>query len=176
VAGAACESVTVQVVVPLGTRVDAAHCSAETAKGATSDNPVVLEEPFRVAVTAADALVAKDPATALKLALADPEGIVREAGTLRSAELELRETMREELAAALSVTEQTAVDPEAKETGLHARLLMVNPGEVPPEEPIAMLPAVVDTVTAVPVGEAPEELLRPIVTVPLAPAASVIET
>jgi hypothetical protein len=52
-AGAAFERVTVQEVSELATRLDAAHCTAETRTGATSATEVLAEDPFTVAVMVA---------------------------------------------------------------------------------------------------------------------------
>ena len=55
-AGAAFESVTVQVVEAFGARLAAAHCNDETVivVGATSDRVADCEDPLREAVTVAD--------------------------------------------------------------------------------------------------------------------------
>ncbi len=52
-AGAALESVTAQLVLPLADIVVLEHCSEETVAGAINDNVVVWEEPLSVAVMVA---------------------------------------------------------------------------------------------------------------------------
>lgn len=51
--GAGLESVTVQEVLALDTRVEAAHCSEEITGAVTSEMVAAFEEPLREAVTVA---------------------------------------------------------------------------------------------------------------------------
>jgi hypothetical protein len=62
----------------------------ETMRGATSESVAVLDELFKVAVTAAVWSAVKAFAAATKVPLVEPEGIVSEAGTVTFAELELK--------------------------------------------------------------------------------------
>jgi hypothetical protein len=52
-AGAAADSVTVQVVLPLGPRVPVAHCTEETRAATLRERLALLEEPLSEAVTVA---------------------------------------------------------------------------------------------------------------------------
>ncbi len=100
-------------------------------------------------------------AVATKLALADPDGIVTEPGTVRFAELDVRLTVAP--LEALTVTVHVLDAPGDKVAGTHPTLLTVVPA-------VARLtvPPVLVMVMPLPVGEAPRPLTRPIVA-PLAP-------
>jgi hypothetical protein len=82
-AGAAPAKVTVQVVVALEVRVDAAHWTEETSVGALRERLNSWEEPLRDAVMVAVRAVEMVPVLAVNVALVALAGTVTEAGNVR---------------------------------------------------------------------------------------------
>jgi hypothetical protein len=85
--------VTVQALEDRGARVVGLHAMAlipELVGGATRDSVVVLEEPFSVPVTVTVWSAVKAVDVAKNVPLAEPDGMVTEAGSVRLVEFELR--------------------------------------------------------------------------------------
>jgi hypothetical protein len=110
-AGAGLEIVTVQVVFELAASFAAAHCSEETVVGTTRDKGRDWVEPLREAVMTTPRSAENDLAVALKVALLAPAGMVRDAGTVTLAELELKPTVTGWVAAPLNPIVQRIVPP-----------------------------------------------------------------
>jgi hypothetical protein len=177
-AGAACESVTVQVVLPFAGKLPAAHCSDVTVTGAFSDRLAVFEEPFSEAVRVAVWLAVKEPAVAVKVALLAPEGMVTDVGTVTRDELDATvATAPPDPAAALRFMVQVAGAAGANAAGLQVSPVIVieGPGWLTGALTVMLAP-LAEVVLAPPAGEAPIGWFTPIGTAPLALAESVTET
>ncbi len=86
---------------------------------ATSESVAALDEPFNVAVRVAVWSAVKAFAVALNVPLAEPGGIVSEAGTVRLVELELR--LMVPPLDPLRITVQVPEAFEGKVSGVHAK-------------------------------------------------------
>jgi hypothetical protein len=126
-AGAACDNVTVQVVLALGAKLAAAHCSAEIEFVAgTNDSDSEAEEVLSVAVIVAVSLKLKASVTAEKFATVAPPATETKDGTVKSVELELRATTVPPLGAACdSVSVHRVVVCGANDPVGHCRLTVV---------------------------------------------------
>lgn len=131
-------------------------------------------EPFREAVTFAVPFAVTAPAAAVKLPLLAPAGTVTDAGTLNSAELELRATAKGEGARPFTVTVQVAAACALKEAGAQATPVTVK--EEIGGGLMAMLPPLAETVSTPPAGDAANAFPKPIATVPVAASESDIES
>jgi hypothetical protein len=170
-AGAGLEIVTVQVVFELAASFAAAHCSEETVVGTTRDKGRDWVEPLREAVMTTPRSAENDLAVALKVALLAPAGMVRDAGTVTLAELELKPTVTGWVATPLSRAVQRIVPP-----GFNIPRLQVSELSVTMAGAGTVTVAPADEMEiAAPAKEASTALLRPIADV-LPPAATVIET
>ena len=123
-AGAACESVTVQVDVPPEFTVVGEHANLVTVAGVTVRDAVV-EVPLADAVSTEVWLDVTLAAVAMKLPLAVPAATVMEAGTVTAAVLEEDSVTAEPPVGAAwdSVAVQVDVAPEPIVVGEHCRLL-----------------------------------------------------
>ena len=93
-AGAALESVTVQVVPPPDPRMVGLHANADTSTGATRLTVALWDWPFNLAITVAFRSVGKVRVVALNVAEVDPAATVMLAGVLSVTLLEaLNETV-----------------------------------------------------------------------------------
>jgi hypothetical protein len=139
-AGAALESVTVQVVFEPAATVVLPHVSELTAAGATSDKFAVALTPFNVPVIVAASSVVKDPAMALKVALPDPALIETLAGMV-TLPLLTRVTTAPAADGFVRLAVQTDVAPGPRDAGLHEiplRTDVMIPVAVPPLDAIAI--------------------------------------
>ena len=119
-AGAELESVTVQVLFELDARVVGTHWTDERLTGAWRVMVAVLEVLLRVAVTVADPPEAIVPAVAVKLAVVELAGTLTDAGTVKDALLDERETEVAAVSEAfVRVTVQELVALEPKVVGAH---------------------------------------------------------
>jgi hypothetical protein len=153
-AGAALESVMVQVVVEDVGTVVLAHCRALSVAGASNDRLAVALTLFNVALTVAVWSAVKDPAVALKVALTALAGIETVAGSVRLP-VEVNATVVAEATAPLKVTVQTATAPGASDGGVQ---------EIPLRREVTMLlatPPLGMIGSWSPAAEAPRELETP---------------
>ena len=112
-------------------------------------------------------MLARLPATALKLIEVDPAGTVTEAGRVNAGLLEESATVTFPLgAAAESVTVQVDVEPEAKVVGEQSKLAMLFSGGR-----TVIVPPVPAMIVPFPLGEAPPAPIREIGTTEPLPAA-----
>jgi hypothetical protein len=140
---------TVQVVLALGNRVAAAHCSEEIVGRVARVSVAVWDEPFRLAVRVAVRSAVKAVAVARNVPVTEPQGIVSEVGTMRSAELEFRPTVPPP--DPLRITVQVLEALGAEVPGMHVMELI--------KLTILTVPPVPVMATASPVSEAPKLLL-----------------
>jgi hypothetical protein len=120
-AGAAAVRVTIQLPVALGARMVGLQASEERAADASRFTVAVFETPLIVAVTVAAWLLVTAPAVTVNVADVEPDATVTEAGVVSPLLLSESETEEPPAgAAALSVTVQVLVAPEARLVGLQA--------------------------------------------------------
>jgi hypothetical protein len=112
---------TVQALEERGPMVDGLHVMEEIPElvsGIANESEVDLEEPFSVAVTVTVRSAVKALAVALNTPLVEPDGIVKEDGTVKSVEFELRPIVPPP--GPLSVTVQVVDESGARIAGLQA--------------------------------------------------------
>ena len=118
--GALPDNAIVQVVLAFEARLDAAHCSEDSVKGACKLMVVVAEPPLRVAVMVALPFDVTVPAVAVKLAVDEFAGTDTEAGTVNAALFDDSDTVVLPLAVEFDkVTVQALVAPEVTVAGEH---------------------------------------------------------
>lgn len=163
--GASPVRIRVQVLEPVGARLDGVHASEfGTTEGAVAVKLMVdcREAPLRETVTVAELLAFTVEAVALNVAEADPAATATELGTVKLLLLLLVPSVRPPVAVApLKVTVHFDVPAVLRDEGLHVNELSVG------VEPTVMVPPVVLESIDPPADEAAKTLVTLVLKVPV---------